>query len=444
MNIIAMMLDDGEPSAFYDPVAQPFLYSQPGGSWIIFPNAVCSTPLCAPSRHTLATGQRSDHHRQVGNDKVDPVDMTDNAPMWLAAANPSWATAFFGKLPNGWPWDDFATYDPGYQLMLANSVAGMNFYDWTAYDETGATVSHIGDGVYFIDHITDLAVDFIETATQPFILRLDPGTPHGPAIPATRHAAIDVGHSTAADDPPDFNVQIANAPAHMVFADPGLSEQDKTEARARRVDARRCMLAVDEMFEAIFTALEVRGILDDTAIFICNDNGQAHGRHRIEDGKQRPYRWCSDAALRVRWPMVGDPIDGRPTRVDNRLVTLADLPVTWAAMGGATPTISVDGIDIQPLLNETADGSWRSSIESCFLKNALDPPNWWSVLYRTIHGTEFWRYTEYSTGEKELFDQNTDPYELTNVAAAPANADMVTFLSKRLGWRASLSEGMAT
>ena len=55
-----------------------------------------------------------------------------------------------------------------------------------------------------------------------------------------------------------------------------------------------------------------------------------------------------------------------------------------------------------------------------------------------------WKYTEYDTAEKELYNEVTDPFELTNVASDPANAATVAALAARLrelrpGWPASPS-----
>jgi arylsulfatase A-like enzyme len=43
--------------------------------------------------------------------------------------------------------------------------------------------------------------------------------------------------------------------------------------------------------------------------------------------------------------------------------------------------------------------------------------------------TQRYVYAEYTTGERELYDLQTDPYQLTNVASNPANAALVAQLS---------------
>jgi hypothetical protein len=46
--------------------------------------------------------------------------------------------------------------------------------------------------------------------------------------------------------------------------------------------------------------------------------------------------------------------------------------------------------------------------------------------------TERWKYVEYPTGEKELYDLASDPYELENQAGNPTYKEMMDAFSKRI------------
>ena len=435
MNVIAVMLDDNEAGAI-DARSMPYLESDPFGSWIRFTNAVMSTPLCHPARQTLSCGQRSDHHGQIENAGFPELDPADNVGTWLADVG--WDTAFVGKLFNGWPWNDFDAHDPrGWGRLFANGESSV-YFGWTAYQEDGSKVT--SETEYWTDRIVAEAVDWLATATEPFILRLDPNVPHGPPAPARRHEGLDCGGGTSADDPPGFNQQIADAPEHMIR--PRLTPAERQAMRSQRATARRCLRSVDEGMQRVFEAVEARGFMANTSVWFLNDNGTSRGRHRLDaevssgtsSSKRRPYRWCTDAQLRVRWP-------GQPSRTEERLVSSCDLPATWAAMGGAVPTVAQDGIDIRPLLDDRAGSGWRSSVESTFLAAKMDIPTWWSVLTRAPDGSESWRYTEYETGETELFDQISDAAEVVNLSAAPEHAATVDALSRQLRQLIDASEG---
>lgn len=46
--------------------------------------------------------------------------------------------------------------------------------------------------------------------------------------------------------------------------------------------------------------------------------------------------------------------------------------------------------------------------------------------------TEEWKYVEYETGEKELYDLVNDPYELNNLAGKRAYREIEARLAERL------------
>jgi arylsulfatase A-like enzyme len=43
-----------------------------------------------------------------------------------------------------------------------------------------------------------------------------------------------------------------------------------------------------------------------------------------------------------------------------------------------------------------------------------------------------WKYVEYETAETELYNLDTDPFELTNVTNVPANAALKATMAARL------------
>ncbi len=63
----------------------------------------------------------------------------------------------------------------------------------------------------------------------------------------------------------------------------------------------------------------------------------------------------------------------------------------------------------------------------------------------TVHT---WKYVELVTGEKELYNLDHDPFELTNVAGDPSNAALVATMAARLreldpGWTGTASSASA-
>ena len=102
-----------------------------------------------------------------------------------------------------------------------------------------------------------------------------------------------------------------------------------------------------------------------------------------------------------------------PARTDDHIVANIDLAPTFAELAGVTPPDNVNGTSLVPLLNDV-NADWRDSIllEHWPTEDGIGSkiPEFYAVR------TADWKYVEYSTGEKELYDLKNDPDELENVA----------------------------
>ena len=100
-----------------------------------------------------------------------------------------------------------------------------------------------------------------------------------------------------------------------------------------------------------------------------------------------------------------------------RLAELVDLYPTLADLAGLTPPPGLQGVSLRPLLlNSTAEWSHPAFTQ---VQRGQAPGH--SVR------TDRWRFTQWDGGAKgeELYDQETDPQELHNLAALPKYASTV-------------------
>ena len=126
------------------------------------------------------------------------------------------------------------------------------------------------------------------------------------------------------------------------------------------------------------------------------------GEHRLPAGKTTPYLEDVRFPLVVRGP--GVPQDAR-----QELVLNIDLAPTFADLGGAPARDFVDGRSLAPLLQGGA-APWRTA---ALLENRKSPK-----LHRPAYAGLFTgrrTYVEYESGERELYDLQTDPYQLENI-----------------------------
>jgi arylsulfatase A-like enzyme len=119
----------------------------------------------------------------------------------------------------------------------------------------------------------------------------------------------------------------------------------------------------------------------------------------------------------------------KEARIDDRLVTNIDLAATLTELAGVEIPESVDGDSlVQLLIDPEAD--WREAIlfEHWRLKEGF------GGYIPTFTGirTEGWKYVEYETSEKELYDLANDPYELENLAGLAEYATVEADLAARL------------
>jgi N-acetylglucosamine-6-sulfatase len=145
--------------------------------------------------------------------------------------------------------------------------------------------------------------------------------------------------------------------------------------------------------------------LDNTYIFFTSDNGYHHGEHRIPKQKWRPYEEDIHMPLLVRGPGVAA---GSTTY---KLALNTDYMPTFLDLAGAQIPPYVDGRSLRPVLDGSVT-TWRSAILPEAAANYS--PAYESIRTISTGGVPKRKYVEYTGGVKELYNLDTDPYELTN------------------------------
>lgn len=189
------------------------------------------------------------------------------------------------------------------------------------------------------------------------------------------------------------------------------------------VDENRSLLGGDDAVKKVFNTLESTGQLNNTVVVVMSDNGDANGSHRIA-GKRCIYEECIKVPLLIRYP-------GQAGRHVSALTSNIDLGPTFAHIAGTRPSSPVDGVSLLPLINNTKT-EVRSDVlvRNKFAPNDKDDdprvPSFWGLRESR------YVYSELVTGEKELYDLQTDPYEMNNLANQPAYAQIQAELAARL------------
>ena len=374
-----------------------------------------NNPLCCPTRATLLTGLHSHHHGIETNLDAPEFDPSSTLATWLDDAG--YETGLFGKYMNLYPWERGERYvPPGWDEWVAFTPDAA-YYDYTLL--TGDAAEHYGDAPrdYSTDVLAKRVDDFIRDSEAPFFAYFVPYGPHAPRTPAPRHE--DAFASDPVELPENFNAIARGAPRWWARRPP----VDAAEAREATRDQWRSLLAVDDAVARLLATLEETGEAENTIVIYVSDNGYSLGSHRNR-WKDCAYEECIHLPLLIRWP--GHTAGGEI----GALTGSVDIAPTIAELAGVEPPAPVDGESLVPLLDGDGDGGTDAGGGPILLRHVKYPrvaPSFWGVR------TERWTYVIYErSGERELYDNRSDPAQLDNLAGLPAYAELEAELERTI------------
>ena len=410
----------------------------------LFENSFHAVPLCSPNRATLLTGQFPSQHGIIDNVARNLLShRLETFPRTLQAEG--YETAFLGK----WHMGNDPTPRPGFDYWVGLPGQGRSVNP--ELFENGAL--HVVEG-YTTDLLTDRAIAFIERersgpflvylahkAVHPDVQQLDdgsiaPGSELG-YVPAPRHR----GHydDRVLERRPSVirslgdlegKPAIRRALAYLATGDVTANFSDIAAPTTGETTIRRraeMILSVDEGIGRIMATLEARGELDRTVFVITSDNGFFFGEHGLTSERRLPYEESIRNPLLIRYPPLVS-AGSRPTA----LALTTDLAPTILELTGAPIGAHIQGRSLVPVLRgQPAD--WRNSILIEFYTYENPFPHLMDMDYRALR-TDRYKYVHWVRYPDldELYDLQTDPFEMHNLADDPALA------STRAGLRAEL------
>jgi N-acetylglucosamine-6-sulfatase len=432
-NILFILADDMRASDLkYMPNVQNLVAAQ----GVEFEKPWVTRSLCCPSRATIFRGQYPHNHKVWVNvppsggywNFFDQGLESSTVATWLDDAG--YDTVLIGKYLNRYGLDRAGNYDPTTHIPTGWD----EWYAWegdynsdTRYDinENGQIVTYLRSDIHDTDLHARTAENFIRRTVggAPFFMHLSPNAPHFPSYYAPRHAGMFT--DTPLPRPTSFNeADVSDKPA-WVRNKPLLTSaqiSDMTQFYRKRL---RALQSLDDIVGTLVDALRDTGQLSNTYIVFTSDNGIYLGEHRLE-AKAAAYNAAPRIPLLIRGP---EPVPQGVSR--SQMVLNNDFAPTIASWAGVKPPAFVDGRSLGPLLTSSPPASWRTA----FLVEHRRTPEEYAYVraipnYSAIR-TARYNYVEYGTGERELYDLEADPTELTNIYATASPA-LVSSLSSRL------------
>ncbi len=404
-NVILVITDDQRPETL---ATMPGVQSLLMGRGTVFKNGFVTTASCCPSRVSMYTGLYAHKHGILTNAHIlipNDFDIHDTIGKWIQDAG--YKTGFFGK---------FVQYGTAYEGIRARGwnewqpFLTPEYYRY-AINENGET-KHFGDAPsdYSTDHLRSRVLDFIRNnRAEPFFAVYAPYAPHGPSTAAPRHQGVTFElapwvrpnylYSNLAGKPTwvaGVRYLAGNPVAFAAMVEDGRQKQHQS------------LVAVDEAIRAFDEFLDRYGLTDNTMVIYVSDNGHQWGEHWWF-GKFSSY----EESIRIPY-IVRYPREYIVPKESDAMVLNIDLAPTLVEITQGTAPHEMNGQSLVPVLNQAGPG------RDIFL---IENPTDFVVTPSYAVRTSKWKYIRNAIdGQDELYDLETDPYEMRNRAGDPAVA----------------------
>jgi arylsulfatase A-like enzyme len=378
---------------------------------IVFLNAQVQAPLCNPSRASVLTGMRPSSTGIYGlTPGIRAVELTKNRvslPQYFRKQG--YFTASFGKvfhdgsIPETLQQDEFEVWGPAPGMPIPKSKfvqtpSKISAMDWGIFPEDDRDQPDWKTADHAIAQLQSRPKD------KPFFLAVGFRLPHVPCFasqkwfdmfPPEKDIKLPAYLENDLADLPFFSWYL-----HWDLPEPRLSWLKEAKQWKNLV---RSYLAsttfMDSQIGRLLDALDESRETSNTVIVLWSDNGYHLGEKDIT-GKNSLWKPSTRVPLIFAGPEVT--AGGRcsqPAELLDIYPTLVDLCGTPAQPG-------LEGHSLKPQL-----------------KNAQIKRIWPAITTANQNNhavvTDQWRYIRYADGSQELYDDQKDPNEWTNLAAKP-------------------------
>lgn len=388
-----------------------------------YQQAISPSPICVPARASLLTGRSAVENRVTHNFhwlRPDHDDMgVETWPTQLSKAG--YHTVAIGKM-HFYPWDinegfqhriiaddkrhyqiedDYTHYlrRHGYTRNHASAEAGY-------FENLGATISSIPVEHQIDRFVCNQTCNYLESidTTHPFAMMVGFPGPHCPYDPAQEvmdrlaECSPPTAYPVTADSEGFRQENVAMNIGKWNGIDLNHINSEKTAKIRRHYSA--LVQAVDDYIGEIINTLKRKRLYDDTVIVLSSDHGDFLGDYGM-CGKHYFY----ESATRV--PLIIKDAEGTVSNI-NHVVSLTDIYGTLLHFAQVPYTDTTDSTVLAPF----GASESRTPVFGCTDKG-------WMIR------DDQYLYTEYRTGQRELYDVQADKGQQHNLVNDPSHAARV-------------------
>jgi arylsulfatase A-like enzyme len=406
-NIVFILTDQWRAQAFGyagDPNVQTPHIDALAARSLNFTNTVATCPVCTPSRSVLLTGRYPTTTGMFLNDLYLPAEERCMAEMFAEAV---YDTGYIGK----WHLDGHGrdSYIPPerrqgfdyWKVLECTHEYNESYYYagddptkrlWEGYDAYAQTADAQG---YIRDHAD---------RDKPFLLFVGFGGPHFP-------------HHNAPEE------LKALYPPDKLELRPNVTPDQEERTRQELPGYYAHCTAIDQCIGRLFDTVQDAGILDNTIFIFTSDHGDMHGSQGKKSWrKQVPWDESACVPFLCHWPAIHD--GGRV--VETPLSTPDILPSLLSLTGVSIPD-TIEGEDVSHLFRGDDDAPDRAPLIMSVAPFGTDD-------FKPYRGVRTARYTYVrdTDGPWLLYDNHTDPYQMSNLVASPEHAGLRDELDAKL------------
>jgi len=410
--------------AYGDQVSQTPALNRLAEKGVVFENAYCNFPLCAPSRFSMASGQLCSAIGAYDNAAEFPAEIPTYAHYLRQAG---YRTCLSGKMHFIGP-DQYH----GFEQRLTADLYPADFSWVPNWDNEGkrdtndaraVSISGVCERsiqIDFDEEVTQKAIEFLHHREangdhRPLFLQVSYTHPHEPYLCRQEFWDLYAEHPVLPPRTAALTEQQHDPHAVRLLHDFGMLgvvfEQEAVQ-RARRA-YYGSVSYIDSLIARLLRALDETGLSQTTAIVFTSDHGDMLGERGLWF-KKHFYEHAMRVPLFLYAPWI------KPVRI-NQLVSLVDLLPTFNGIAAGRPWTNTDqtlaGMDLTSMLGGNVSPSERT-VYAEYLAEATPAP-----MFMIRRGK--YKFMMSSADGNSLFDLDVDPCEQSNLAESTQYQEIV-------------------
>ena len=439
-NVLFLICDDlnCDLGSYGHPRVQSPHIDRLARSGVRFENAYCQYPLCGPSRASFMTGLYPDQNLVKRNAIYIREHVPNVQTLSQMFRNHGYVATRVGKIyhynvpkhigtsghDDPYSWD--YTFNPrGRDTHEEDAIFSLRpgqfggTLSWLASEGTDAEQT---DGIAATETVRLLKQYAREK--QPFFLAVGLYRPHTPYVAPKHYFDLYPADLIKVPEVPEGYLETLPEPARRSLTNKKEQVNLQEDLARQAIQAYYASITfADAQLGRILEALKETGLADNTIVLFTSD----HGYHMGEHGYYQKTTLFENAA-RVPLIIAGPGLEaaGQATRAPAEMV---DFYPTLAELCGMKTPAYVAGVSLVPVLHDPEARPRQDALTQFATGYSLR--------------TDRYRYTEWGDhGEEgaELYDHESDPGEMVNLANQPGHNELVQQLSARIRRRATTAQ----